>query len=254
MIKCRALRPDDTDAMKTSEIVELVSKEIISLLTDHPLNLKRRNHNKSLANVVLFRGCSKSPGLSNFDSFHSVSWNPAMMARTCIISGIGKELGFNICSVYDNEVVIENDLTIRKDLQAFINDLHTLRSCIFAFFHIKVVDEASHDHDHTRKINLIESIDLILKDVIERLTTEFTLDEFRIIVTGDHSTLCRIGEHSCEPVPFLISKPLKNCTAIIDNLNESILTSCFIDNNLGRFAGESIIEFLKNILNKTENQ
>lgn len=233
-------------ADQTSEIVELVSGEIRNLLRTHPLNLERRRKNRTLANVVLFRGCSRAPSFTKFDTFHNVIWNPTLMARTCIISGIGKELGFQICPPIENEHISENNITILQDLSSFIDSLH-YNTSKFAFFHIKAVDEASHDYNFDLKVSLIEQIDQILDFAINKLIGEFDSDEFRIVLTGDHTTLCRIGEHSCEPVPFLISKPLTK-NSQFDYDEEKSISTCFINNNMGRFTGESVVNFLKHII------
>lgn len=210
--------------------------------------------NRPVANVILFRGGSRAPTLPKFDNFHDVVWDPIMMARTCIISGIGKKLGFGISLNIGDNHISENDSIILQDMGAFIDHLHEKNTCKFAFFHIKAVDEASHDHDFNYKMELIESIDQILSFAIQNLIKKFDSDEFRIVLTGDHTTLCRIGEHSCEPVPFLISKPLTQNTTLDNCSIAQKLSSCFLNNNIGRFAGESIIEFLKHIINSEGKQ
>lgn len=251
LIHCRPLDQNNDEAMLTAEIVQRVSDEITVLLLKHPINLERKNNNKSIANVVLFRGCSKAPNLPSFTSMHKLDFQPLMMARTCIISGIGTELGFKLTpALWDNqENFIENEDTILADINLFIDDLHEESKCNFAFFHIKSIDEASHDNNFKLKAFLIEKIDLILNNAIGRLINEFKSDEFRIILTGDHSTLCRIGEHSCEPVPFIVSEPLielKN----LQNKDQytSTLSKCYLNNNIGRFSGISVMKFIKNIL------
>lgn len=170
------------------------------------------------------------------------------MARTCIISGIGQSLHFETISAPIEGAFVENEASIEKDLSLFLDNLHTHTDCKFAFFHIKSVDESSHDQDYVHKVNLIESIDRIIGIVIQKLMKKFESDEFRIVVTGDHSTLCRIGEHSCEPVPFLISRPLIHANPEISENYGLKISKCFSSNNIGRFSGESVIDFLENIL------
>ena len=248
LIKCRALFPDDKDAESTSEIINLTSDLITSLLSKHHINEKRAQLGKAPANVVLFRGCSRAPDYPKFDSLRGVDWNPLMMARTCIISGIGQSLGFTSIAVPNIEELIENDLSIETDLSFFIDNFHSHVDCKFAFFHIKAVDEASHEQDYTHKQYLIESIDKVLGIIIEKLKNEFKSDEFRIVVTGDHSTLCRIGEHSCEPVPFLVSGSLSHSNTNIWANDEPKLSKCFSSKSIGRFSGESVIDFLENLI------
>lgn len=174
-----------------------------------------------------------------------------MMTRTCIISGIGNGIGFEIIPNSKEYGDLENIYSIRKDIDIFLDYLNANRSCMFGFFHIKAVDEASHDHDLANKIKLIEDIDSIIEFVIERLSTEYISDDFHIVITGDHTTLCRIGEHSCEPVPFLVSGPISfSSLSNRSQISTQKLSECFINNNLGRFSGKGIVEFLKHLLNK----
>lgn len=232
-------------------MVNRVSDLITSLLSEHQINEKRIREGKPPANVVLFRGCSRAPDFPRFDSFHNVDWKPLMMARTCIISGIGQSLGFTSISELNDSEFPEAESVIEKDLNLFIENIHIHADSRFAFFHIKDVDEASHEQDYHHKKALIESIDRIIGDIIERLKDEFKSDEFRIVVTGDHSTLCRIGEHSCEPVPFLVSGSLSHSNPNIytNDKDESKLSKCFNSKSIGRFSGESVIEFMRNLIN-----
>ena len=215
---------------------------------NHPINLDRKRNNKTFANAILFRGCSKAPNLPHFQGLN-FDGQPLMLARTCIISGIGTELGFKLSHLDKDVHFVENEDTILADMKSFINDLKKEHECDFAFFHIKAVDEASHDRDFELKSHLIQKIDLILNKTIERLIKEFESDEFRIVLTGDHSTLCRIGEHSCEPVPFIVSEPLiefRNLQ-LQSSKETSNLSKCYLNNNIGRFSGISVMDFLKTI-------
>ena len=250
LIECRSISPDDKAADATSYIINRVSDMITALLSKHYINEIRALNGKPLANVILFRGCSKAPYFPKFDSFHNVDWNSLMMARTCIISGIGQCLNFKIIAIPNDENFIENHLSIEKDMSIFLDNLLGRSDCRFSFFHIKAVDEASHEQDYYHKLNLIQSIDKIIGIVIECLRDKFNSDEFRIVVTGDHSTLCRIGEHSCEPVPFLVSRPLNQSNLDHGENENSKILKCFSSNSIGRFSGECAIEFLKNLLNK----
>lgn len=246
LIKCHALLTDDDNANLSSEIVQRLSDEISKILSTHPINLERIKQGKPAANAILFRGCSGTPELSDFNEQNCVQWNPAMMARTCIISGIGSGIGFRNISSVSNSKDLESLSSISRDMDVFLDDLRVNRLSRFGFFHIKAVDEASHDYDFKHKIELIERLDTILNRAIDKIMTEFISDEFYIVVTGDHTTLCRIGEHSCEPVPFLVSCALSK--ARFDTNESQKLSKCFINNNLGRFSGKSVIEFLKQIL------
>lgn len=56
LLKAEAL--DDTEETKnTAAVVNELSKEMSKVLVSHPLNKKRAEEGKNIANVVLLRGC-----------------------------------------------------------------------------------------------------------------------------------------------------------------------------------------------------
>lgn len=251
LIKCRALNSDDLNSEITSEIVNTTSDLIIKLLSKHYINQNRTQLGKSPVNAILFRGCSRAPNFPNFDSFHKVDWNPLMMARTCIISGIGQSLGFKMIPPPNDKNLSKNyNNILEKDILEFLNNIIINKNCKFAFFHIKDVDEASHEQDYVYKKHLIESIDSIIGLLVDNFKNKFDSDEFRIVVTGDHSTSCRIGEHSCEPVPFLVSEALSYSNPKLSLNDKLYISKSFSSKNIGRFSGESVVEFLKSLVSE----
>lgn len=252
LIYCKSLDSKDEIASITADIVQIVSDKISNLLESHTINLTRKEENLPTANVVLFRGCSKAPDLPTFDKINNVKWNPIMLAQTCIISGIGVETGFHTCST--DKVCHETEASICRDSEIILKELMHRSDCKYAFFHIKAVDEAGHDQNVNLKIRWIEYIDSVIGNLIQTLETCFTADHHenvRIIVTGDHSTLCRTGDHSCEPVPFLVSEAIPSARTGINSStepnNHHRLSRCYEANNIGRFSGGSVVELLKHL-------
>jgi len=70
------------------------------------------------------------------------------------------------------------------------------------YIHIKGPDESGHDGDYNEKKGKIEEID---KYFFRSLLNKIDLKNVIIAVTGDHSTPCVLGAHSCDPVPLLIA-------------------------------------------------
>lgn len=48
---------DSYEAKNTADVVNELSKEISRILVAHPINAKRAAEGKSIANIVLLRGC-----------------------------------------------------------------------------------------------------------------------------------------------------------------------------------------------------
>jgi 2,3-bisphosphoglycerate-independent phosphoglycerate mutase len=65
---------DDTEEAKhTAAVVNELSKEMSRILISHPLNEKRASQGKSVANVVLLRGCGIRIEVNLGSSLHNCS-------------------------------------------------------------------------------------------------------------------------------------------------------------------------------------
>jgi 2,3-bisphosphoglycerate-independent phosphoglycerate mutase len=118
--------------------------------------------------------------------------------------------------------------------------VHTLvtQDYDFGFVHVKAVDDAGHDRygrfrhqdrsqfDRTiqslnpsinfytthrsisRKLEFLGKTDEMLSLIVGKLVEEEAKGEteFSVCLTGDHSTPVLYGDHSCEPVPFVIAR------------------------------------------------
>ena len=107
----------------------------------------------------------------------------------------------------------------------------------FGFVHIKAVDDAGHDKDLGIKVEQIEKVDRAIGKMFEKLRSR-GIDAI-ICVTGDHTTPVRYGDHSHEPVPFVMGHVdgVKTCSLKFDEINCS-------KGRLGRFSGRSIVPML----------
>jgi 2,3-diphosphopglycerate-independent phosphoglycerate mutase len=107
----------------------------------------------------------------------------------------------------------------------------------FGFVHIKAVDDAGHDKDLHIKVQQLEKTDLAIGKMFEKLRKIGT--DVIICVTGDHTTPVRYGDHSHEPVPFVMGhlNGIPECDSKFDEI------SC-PRGRLGRFSGRSIIPML----------
>ncbi|MEK6906526.1 MAG: phosphoglycerate mutase, partial [Nanoarchaeota archaeon] len=58
-----------------------------------------------------------------------------------------------------------------------------------------------HDNKPVEKKNMIEYIDRTLFDFLRKFAVEKNI---KIVITGDHSTPCKLKDHSSDPVPVLL--------------------------------------------------
>lgn len=219
---------DDSDESKhTALIINELSNEMRRILRSHPLNLERASQGKSVANVVLLRGCGIRIQVPSFFEKHGL-WS-CMVAPTKIIAGLGLSLDLDILeapgATGDYRTLLTSKATaIAKALtaplepspQIFVPGDDNCRAgrrdgYDFGFLHIKAVDDAGHDKATGLKLNFFESIDKMIGQLACLLwQAELRgVAKFSICVTGDHSTPVEYGDHSYEPVPFAMCH-LKN--------------------------------------------
>jgi 2,3-bisphosphoglycerate-independent phosphoglycerate mutase len=65
---------DSFDAKNTAEVINELSKEISKKLVSHPLNKKRAEEGRNIANLVLLRGCGIRIEVSLPHSFFFAFW------------------------------------------------------------------------------------------------------------------------------------------------------------------------------------
>lgn len=223
LLKAQALDGSE-EARHTADVVNELSKEISRILVSHPLNAKRASEGKTVANVVLLRGCGIRIEVPSFEKKHGL-W-PSMVAPTKIIAGLGLSLGIDILeapgATGDYRTLLTSKASaIAKALSA------PLQSCPnvfvpggdehkpgrsdgydFGFLHIKAIDDAGHDKASVFKVKGLEAVDRAIGQLARFLWEAESTGKFQysLCVTGDHSTPVEYGDHSFEPVPFAICR------------------------------------------------
>jgi len=185
-----------------------------------------------------------------FERKHSLK--SFMVAPTAIIAGLGKSLDIEV-RVAEGATgdYKSNFYSKAKTCASILNDHDSLYE--FAFLHIKAVDDAGHDKDARLKVKYIEKVDEMIGKLIELISSK---SQIILVVTGDHSTPVRTGDHSFEPVPFVLA-PLAGLSAnhkkndgepdckLLNLIRAD--TVCRFDENsasqgsLGRFAGAQVM-------------
>ncbi|KAF9624778.1 hypothetical protein IFM89_013859 [Coptis chinensis] len=216
---------DDTDEAKhTAAVVNEVSKEISQILVSHPLNAKRAAEGKTIANVVLLRGCGIRIEVPPFEKKHGL-W-PCMVAPTKIIAGLGLSLGLDILEAPGatgdyRTLLTSKAIAIAKALSAPVQPCPLVfvpgeedhkpgrvDGYDFGFLHIKAIDDAGHDKASIFKVKGLEAVDQAIGQLARLLWEAESTGNFRysLCITGDHSTPVEYGDHSFEPVPFALCR------------------------------------------------
>ncbi len=135
------------------------------------------------ANFVLMRGYAGLPALEKLGEIYGL--DPACVASYPMYKGLAAIAGMTILDTGD---------TLSGQVAALKRywDAHD-----FFFFHFKLTDSLGEDGDFDGKVAAIEEVDAVIPDIL-------ALGPAAMVVTGDHSTPARLGQHSWHPVPFLL--------------------------------------------------
>ncbi len=176
------------------------------ILSNHPINLRRKEQGLNPANSAWFWGGGTRPALSSFEEEHHLKG--AMISAVDLLKGIAAGAGMRIISVEGANGGLNTNY--RGKGQAAVEAL--LGEDDFAYIHIEAPDEMGHQGSYTDKITAIERIDeQIIGPVAERLHAENV--DFRMLVLPDHPTPVRVRTHVADPVPYLLYDSTKDLRA-----------------------------------------
>ncbi len=139
------------------------------------------------ANGLTLRGFATDPGLPNFDEAYNLK--AACVAVYPMYKGVSKLVGMDVIS-FDGEYPADEFAAAARIWDAYD----------FIFIHIKKTDSMGEDGNFDGKVHVIEMVD-------EALPQLMALEPDVLMVTGDHSTPCKLRSHSWHPVPFLLWAP-----------------------------------------------
>ncbi|MEM3832837.1 MAG: 2,3-bisphosphoglycerate-independent phosphoglycerate mutase [Thermoprotei archaeon] len=189
---CTAL-DDSYEAKRAAQLVNEFSEKVQNFLKNHPINIERIKNNKLPANIILMRDAgSKYPNVEPFEK--KFATKPVIIADMPVELGIAKVLGFSL-----------EKFTPERSPESYEKRANTavdlLKKFNFVYVHLKGPDEPGHDKDCEGKRRAIEDID---RYFISNIINNIILDDTIIVVTADHSTPCKLGSHSTDPVPLAI--------------------------------------------------
>ncbi|MEK6840384.1 MAG: alkaline phosphatase family protein [Nanoarchaeota archaeon] len=191
---------EDENSAYTSNILKEFVDKAYEVLNTHPVNEERRKKGLMPANYLLMRGAGiEIPKLKYYKRWMAVAYMPL-------------EKGFAKISGMTN---FSFDYPKLKNLDAYSNLWDGLKAaCTFsekslqknyknfdyAYIHIKETDLPGHDNKPLEKKRMLEYID---KTLFKFLAAFAPPNKIKVLVTGDHSTPCRLKSHSADPVPVL---------------------------------------------------
>jgi len=197
---CKPL-DDDENSQYTSNIVNEFLIKAYEVLDKHPINLVRRKKGLMPANYLLVRGAGiEIPKLRIYKKWLSPAYMPLEI-------GFSKLCGMDTYSFKYHELekmdVYENLHDGLKQACKFAVKMlkKNKDKDDYAYIHIKETDVAGHDNKPLEKKMMIEEIDKILFKFLRKFAPP---NQIKVVVTADHSTPCKLKNHSADPVPVLL--------------------------------------------------
>ena len=180
-------------------VLELIEKSR-HLLATHPLNLKRRQEGKDMANSIWPWSPGYKPAMPTLKEMFGIQ-SGAVISAVDLIQGIGVYAGLDVIKVEGATGLY--DTNYEGKARAAVEALKTHD---FVYLHVEASDEAGHEGDYDLKVKTIEYLDQrIVKYVLKEVAK---MDEpVAIAVLPDHPTPWKLKTHTRDAIPFLICKP-----------------------------------------------
>lgn len=190
------------------------------LFATHPVNEARIAAGKLAATQIWLWGLGKTPSLAPFFELHGKRGK--MITAVDLLRGLAALIGWDRIEVPGATGYTDTDYAAKGRYAA-----EALKTTDIICVHVEATDEASHEGDFRKKIAALEQID---HHIVAPLHAALkTYGDYRILVSPDHPTTCRIKTHSHGYVPFaLCGRGIKpSPSATYDEVAASKSDLCF---------------------------
>ena len=188
------------EAEDTAQLLNRLILESQPLLEAHPVNQKRKQEGKDMANSIWPWSPGYKPNMITMLERFGLK-KGVVISAVDLIRGIGIYAGLQ-------PIIVDGatglwDTNYEGKAQAAIDALKTND---FVFLHVEASDEAGHEGDALLKIKTIESLDQrICRPILDAI--QVMGEPVAIAVLPDHPTPCQKRTHTANPVPFMIYRP-----------------------------------------------
>ena len=192
------VKPKNKEAVKTAELLNKIILDSHKLLENHPVNIKRKEEGKNVANMLWPWSPGRKPEMKPFQERFGIKG--VVISAVDLIKGIGVYCGFDVIDVKGATGLWNTNYEGKADAC-----VDALKRYDLIYVHIEAIDEASHEGNLELKIRCIEDFD---RRLVGNILPRIDMKETVIALLPDHYTFVDTGVHSSEPVPFLIYSPL----------------------------------------------
>ena len=165
------------------------------LLNTHPVNQRRQQAGKPMANSIWLWGHGRAPRMATLHEKYGLTG--AVISAVDLIKGIGIYAGLDVIEVPGATGYLDTNYRGKAEYA-----LAALESRDFVYLHVEAPDEAAHAGSLEDKIKAIEAFDeLVVGTVVDGLAA---LGDHRLLILPDHPTPVRRMTHTGAPVPFIL--------------------------------------------------
>lgn len=194
--ECKAV--DGTKhAERTAKIVNKITRRANEILRDVEINDRRTEEGKPPANALLLRGASRPLDIRSLEEKYGIEGTA--IAAGALYKGVAKQVGLEVKTPKGATGGV--DSKIINKARVATKELEEGKD--FVFVHAKGSDNAAHDHDAEAKRKFIEKVDRS----VAYLRKELDWKKTHFVITGDHTTPVKYGDHTSESVPILYRGP-----------------------------------------------
>ncbi len=226
---------DTLEAERTAKIVNAITREFHRILTDSPLNARRKKAGLPEANIVILRGAGVLPEIPSLKEIYGIS--TACVAGGALYKGVARSVDMDVLSVPGATASYDTDVEAKARATA-----DALKTHDYVFLHFKPTDSAAHDLNPQKKMAMVEKFD----HMVATLTGLIDMNHTHIAITGDHTTASTHGKHTGDPVPLLLVGP----TVRNDDVKEFSERAC-AKGGLGHILGMAVMPLLMSAIDRS---
>ncbi len=239
-IKEVLIKPLNTGAKQTAELLNDLILRSNDILIRHPVNQRRKKTGKDEANYIWLWSPGRKPKMRTLQEKYGIKG--AVISAVDLINGTGIYAGMDVIHVEGTTGLW--DTNYEGEADAVID---ALADHDFVYCHVEATDEAGHSKDLELKIKTIEYLDQrLVARVIANLEKKNI--EAVVAVLPDHATPVEYGNHVKDPVPVAIRVPEELPDSVVQFDEESVKKGA-----LGMMHGSQFIETVLGFNNKSPN-
>lgn len=225
---------DPAAAERTAAAMEALLRHSRTLLSDHPVNDRRRWRSAPALDVLTTKWTGTLRDVPTFEQ--RVGTPGAAVTSSALYAGMAKTLDMAATHIAPTADV-GADLAERFDAAARLIDAGSG----FVHIHTKATDDAGHTKNPKRKLRVLEELDEACS-----LLAEEPFRSAVVAITGDHATPSVDGVlHSGDPTPLTVAGPTVRPDAI-EQFGELFAA----DGSLGRVTARDVLPLMLGYANR----